>query len=65
MARGRAVRIFRMESLDEYALGALFMHFMLETILVGFAAGLDPFDQPAVEQSKELTRQYMSKIPPQ
>ncbi len=63
--RGRAVRIIRMNQMDEYALGALFMHFMLETILVGYADGVNPFDQPAVEQSKQLTREYLRKIPPQ
>jgi len=63
-ARGRAVRIMKLPRVDEYALGALFMHFMLETILVGHAEGIDPFDQPAVELSKSLTRQYLSDIAP-
>ncbi len=63
--RGRPVRTIRLEKVDEHALGALFMHFMLETILVGWARGIDPFNQPAVELSKELTRQYMKEIPPQ
>ncbi len=62
--RGRAVRIMKIPKVDEYALGALFMHFMLETILVGYAEGINPFDQPAVELSKNLTRQYLGEIAP-
>jgi glucose-6-phosphate isomerase len=56
------VRAFRLPRLDERALGALFMHFMLETIVVGYALGIDPFDQPAVEDGKVLTRKYLSDL---
>lgn len=56
------VRVFRLPRLDERALGALFMHFMLETILVGYALDIDPFDQPAVEDGKVLTRKYLSDL---
>jgi len=61
-SRGRPVRTMKLEKVDEYALGGLFMHFMLETILVGYAKGINPFDQPAVELSKNLTREYMNEI---
>ncbi len=57
--RGRAVRLIRLGTVDEYSLGALFMHFMLETILVGRLTGVDPFDQPAVEEGKMLARKYL------
>ena len=56
---GRAVRLFRLGTVDEYALGALFMHFMLETILMGRLTGVDPFGQPAVEEGKILAREYL------
>ncbi|MGH6792780.1 MAG: hypothetical protein ACRECF_08585, partial [Methyloceanibacter sp.] len=46
--------------LDERALGALMMHFMLETILAAHLLGVDPFDQPAVESGKILTRRYLA-----
>jgi glucose-6-phosphate isomerase len=36
------------------------MHFMIETIVMGLIAGVDPFDQPAVEQGKVLTREYLA-----
>ena len=43
-------------------MGALMMHFMLETIIMGLMLDLDPFDQPAVEQSKILTREYLETM---
>jgi glucose-6-phosphate isomerase len=57
--RGRPVRRIHVPLLDERAFGALFMHFMLETILMGRLMGVDPFDQPAVEEGKTLARQYL------
>src|SRR5690606_5534468 len=55
---GRPVRTMHVERLDERALGALLMHFMLETIIAAHLLGVDPFDQPAVEQGKVLARRY-------
>ena len=46
------MRILRLARLDERALGAMMMHFMLETILAARLMGVDPFDQPAVEDPK-------------
>jgi glucose-6-phosphate isomerase len=57
---GRPVRTIDLETLDERALGALIMHFMLETILSAYLLGVDPFDQPAVESGKVLTRRYLA-----
>jgi glucose-6-phosphate isomerase len=58
---GRPVRTFDLERLDERAVGALLMHFMIETILAGRLLGIDPFDQPAVELAKTLTRERLSR----
>ena len=58
---GRPVRSFMLPGLDESTLGALFMHFMLETIIAGRMLGIDPFDQPAVEEGKILARQYLAE----
>jgi glucose-6-phosphate isomerase len=60
-ARGRPVRVLRLQAVDERTLGALMMHFMLETILAAHLLGVDPFDQPAVEESKVLARRYMAE----
>jgi glucose-6-phosphate isomerase len=58
--RGRPVRQIHVPKLDERAMGALLMHFMIETIVMGRLMGVDPFDQPAVEEGKVLARQYLS-----
>jgi glucose-6-phosphate isomerase len=59
-AAGRPVRTIDLDPLDEHTLGALMMHFMLETILSAHLLGVDPFDQPAVESGKILTRRYLA-----
>ena len=56
---GRPVRTIDLQRLDEQALGGLMMHFMLETILCAHLLGVDPFDQPAVEAGKVLTRRHL------
>jgi glucose-6-phosphate isomerase len=59
-ARGRPVRrISLTQPLDEHGLGALMMHFILETLIAGRMWGVDPFGQPAVEEGKILTRRYL------
>jgi glucose-6-phosphate isomerase len=57
---GRPTRVFRLTALDERVMGALMMHFMLETVIAAHLLGVDPFDQPAVEEGKVLTRQYLA-----
>jgi glucose-6-phosphate isomerase len=59
-ARGLPVRRLSLARLNEESLGALFMHFMLETILAADLLGVDPFGQPAVEEGKVLMRQYLA-----
>jgi glucose-6-phosphate isomerase len=56
---GRPVREFILPVLDEAALGAVMMHFMLETVVMALCLDIDPFDQPAVERGKELAREYL------
>jgi glucose-6-phosphate isomerase len=57
----RPVRIFDADALDEECLGGLMMHFIVETILAGALYEVDPFDQPAVELGKKLTREYLAR----
>ena len=58
---GRAVRrISFQKPLEERNLGALLMHFILETLIAARLWGVEPFGQPAVEQGKILTRKYLS-----
>ena len=61
---GRPVRRLTTQRLDETSLGALFMHFMLETLFAADLMGVDPFGQPAVEESKVLARRYLSGSAP-
>lgn len=57
---GRPVRQIRLARLDAESLGALFLHYMLETILTARLLGVNPFDQPAVEEGKILVRGYLA-----
>jgi len=57
---GRPVRHIHAAKLDERSMGALMMHFMLETIIAGHILGIDPFDQPAVEEGKILAKTYLA-----
>ena len=57
--RGRPVRRIELTRVDEEVLGALFMHFMLETIIAADLLGVNAFDQPAVEEGKVLTRTFL------
>jgi glucose-6-phosphate isomerase len=61
---GRPTRILRVASVDEGSMGALMMHFMLETIVAADLMGVDPFDQPAVEEGKVLARKYLAAMGP-
>ena len=45
---------------NEQSLGKLFSYFIMETALIGKLIGVNPFDQPAVEQVKILTNKYLS-----
>src|SRR5262245_44030507 len=56
---GCPVRAIHLGRLDEEALGELMMHFMLETIIAAHLLGVDPFDQPAVEEGKVLAKKYL------
>lgn len=59
---GRPVRILGLGRLDEKTLGALMMHYMLETVIAGHLFGVDPFGQPAVEEGKILARRYLNEM---
>ncbi|MEA2904315.1 MAG: glucose-6-phosphate isomerase [Alphaproteobacteria bacterium] len=57
---GCPVRTIHVDVLDEASLGELLMHFMLETIIAAHLLGVDPFDQPAVEEGKVLAKSYLA-----
>ena len=49
-------RSFEIRNRNEKTLGELFCYFILETILLGRALNINPFDQPSVELIKEETK---------
>ncbi len=49
-------RSFEIKKRDEKTLGEIFCYFILETILLGRALNVNPFDQPSVELIKKETR---------
>jgi len=53
-------RSFRVLKRDEKSLGELFCFFILETILLGRALNVNPFDQPSVELIKKETKKILS-----
>ncbi|TNE58418.1 MAG: glucose-6-phosphate isomerase [Alphaproteobacteria bacterium] len=58
----RPTRHIHVEEPNERTLGGLLMHFMLETIIAAHLLGVEPFDQPAVEEGKVLARRYIGEI---
>ena len=62
VSNNRPTRKFLLNTLDEEVMGALMMHFMLETIIAAHLLDVDPFSQPAVEEGKSLTREYLAGL---
>ena len=52
-------REFKIKKFDEETLGQLFSYFILETAITGKLININPFDQPAVEQVKILTKKQL------
>ena len=54
-------RTFNIKKRSEETLGELFVFFILETILLGKALNVNPFDQPSVELIKNETKKILIK----
>ena len=54
-------RSFLIKKRDERSLGTLFTYFILETILLGKALNINPYDQPSVELIKKETKKRLLK----
>jgi len=52
-------RSFEILNRDEQTLGEIFCFFILETILLGKALKVNPFDQPSVELIKNETKKFL------
>ena len=57
--KGIPFRSFEIFKRDEKTLGELFNFFVLETILLGHAMKVNPYDQPAVELIKKETKKIL------
>tara|TARA_R110000868_G_scaffold262401_1_gene521003 strand:- start:174782 stop:176056 length:1275 start_codon:yes stop_codon:yes gene_type:complete len=60
-ANGVPVRMFYTQQLNEKVLGALLMHFMLETAVAGILLDVNTWDQPGVEEGKKRTMAYLNR----
>ncbi len=58
---GRPSFTLQIPRIDPYHLGQLFMFFEIVTALVGFLLGINPFNQPGVEEGKNFTYGMMGK----
>ena len=53
------VRVFEFQKFDITTLGTLMINSFIEVIVIAKLAGINPFDQPAVEESKKIAMQYL------
>jgi glucose-6-phosphate isomerase len=56
---GCPTRVLAVDRVDAATVGALMMHYMLESVIAARLLAVDPFDQPAVEDSKVRARAYL------
>jgi glucose-6-phosphate isomerase len=59
--RGRPSMTLTIPRIDAYHTGQLFMFFEVATAFTGIMMGINPFDQPGVEESKRYTYGMMGK----
>jgi len=55
------VRLIEIDSLEEETLGYLMMHYILETITTSYLLNINPFNQPAVEDGKNKTKNFLAE----
>lgn len=56
---GVATRLIALNDDSEFTVGALLQHFMMETAFMAGLMGVDAFNQPGVEESKQITRSIL------
>ena len=60
VANGFPIREIYCNNIDEFLIGQLMAFSILETITICTLLDINPFNQPAVEQGKKLTKDYLS-----
>ncbi len=58
--KGIPFREFKVKDFNEQVLGELFSYFILETAIAGKLVNINPFNQPAVEKVKTITKRILS-----
>ena len=58
--KGIPYREFSLKTINEKTIGELFSYFILETIIIGKLIKVNPYDQPAVEEVKLVTKKLLS-----
>ena len=56
--------VIRIDLTDPIDLGAEFVRWEVATAIAGVVLGIDPFDQPNVEEAKQLTRDVLARAEP-
>jgi len=56
---GLPVRVLELNAIDEESIGELSIFYFIETIFLCKFLKVNPFDQPAVEEGKVLTKSYL------
>ena len=56
------IRFFELDLLNEECIGSLMMYFFVETILCCYLVNVNPFNQPAVEEGKKLTKKKLKNL---
>ena len=51
----------KIENIDEYTLGYLFMLYQYVVPVIGYTYDIDPFDQPGVEEGKKFAYGLMGR----
>lgn len=59
---GKPNMTINLPRIDEYHLGQLFHFFSIATAMTGFLYGVNPFNQPGVEEGKDLTYGMLGKM---
>ncbi len=59
---GQPVRQTHIKEMNEKNIGALFMHFFLETKFSSALLGVDIYGQPGVERGKNITKTFLNKL---
>jgi len=61
LAQGCFARNFSVRLLNEFSMGALCAHFILETLVLADLMDVNPLDQPMVESVKTLSKRFLSE----